>query len=433
MNEDCCVDPFKCWAVARAATVVLLCASWAEAEASPCSTAIGRDELVPCALRASVAAEAQVHALEASRARETAVSPLLPSNPVLSATLGRRSIPGGVRTSNWSASLSQEVEIAGQRGARQRAAQAEVSAELSRLRLSRREVAVQAWERYFEALAAREEVALTTRLAAAAQALSNVVSAKAEQGLLAPVDADVTDARLSRDLQAKFAAERHQSAALSALTSLLGGDPRSQPLTVSGELTPLAVDRLLGSASEAQRERPEIAAAEAERQAWQMRADAYRRSRVPNPTLSVYVEDDGFNEHVFGAGLSIPIPLPGNVGRTYQGEIAESEALAQRAVSEGAAVRRSVRLEVASAWQAYESRRREVSVLTPEKARRAAQTLDDLRAEVQAGRLPVRDALVAQQALVEFLQNELSARLELCLASVALARALGFPLERRLP
>jgi cobalt-zinc-cadmium efflux system outer membrane protein len=427
------VNPFKMWAVARAATAVFLCAHLASAEASNCSNAIGRDNLVLCALHASLAAEAQTHVVEASRARETAVSPLLPSNPVLGTTIGRRSIPGGVRTTNWYASLSQELEVAGQRGARKRAAQAEVSAEVSRLRLSQREVAVEAWSRYFEALAAREELALTTRLAAAAQELSNVVSAKADKGILAPVDADVTDAVLARNLQAKFSAERHERSATSALVSLLGDDPSEGTVTVAGELVPLNVDRLASLGFTAPTERPEVVAAEADRQSMVQRAEAFRRSRVPNPTLSIFVEDDGFNERVFGAGLSIPIPLPGNLGRTYLGEIAESEALARKASSERELVRRGVRLEVVSALQAYESRQREISVLTPEKAQRAGQTLEDLRGEVEAGRLPVRDAIVAQQSLVEFLQGELSARLELCLASVALARAVGFPLERQLP
>jgi outer membrane protein, heavy metal efflux system len=427
------VIPSKMWAVVRATTAVLFCARLASAEATNCSTAIGRDNLVLCALRASLAADAQTHAVEASRAQETAVSPLLPSNPVLSATIGRRSIPGGVRTTNWYASLSQEVEVGGQRGARKRAAQAQVSAEVARLRLSQREVAAEAWSRYFEALAAQEELVLTTRLAAAAQELSNVVSAKADKGLLAPVDADVTDAVVARDLQAQFAAERHEREASSALASLLGADPNSPTARATGALKPLNVDRLASLAFSAPNERPEIVAAEAERQSMQRRAEAYRRSRVPNPTLSVFVEDDGFNERVFGAGLSIPIPLPGNLGRTYLGEIAESEALAGKATSERELVRRGVRLEVASALQAYESRQREVSVLTPAKAQRAGQTLEDLRAQVEAGRLPVRDAIVAQQSLVEFLQGELSARLELCLASVALARAVGFPLERQLP
>src|SRR5947207_7105808 len=105
------------WAATRAATAIFLCCPLANAEASSCSTPIGRDNLVLCALRASLATAAQSHAVEASRAQETAVSPLLPSNPVLSATVGRRSIPGGVRTTNWYASLSQEIEVAGQRGA----------------------------------------------------------------------------------------------------------------------------------------------------------------------------------------------------------------------------------------------------------------------------------------------------------------------------
>lgn len=427
------MNPFKMWAVARAMTAVLLCAPLANAEGSVCSTTIGRDNLVLCALRASLAADAQSHEVEASRAQETAVSPWLPSNPVLSATIGRRSIPGGVRTTNWYASLSQEVEVAGQRGARKRAAQAQVSAEVARLRLSQRAVAIEAWSRYFEALAAHEELALTTRLVAAARELSNVVSAKALQGLLAPVDADVTEAVLARDLQAQFAAERHELAANSALASLLGADPSLRTTAATGELRPLDVDRLAGLLPTAPIQRLERVVAEAERQSMQGRAEAYRRLRVPNPTLSVFVEDDGFNERVFGAGLSIPIPLPGNLGRTYLGEIAESEALAVKATSERELVSRAVRLEVVSALHAYESRQREVSVLTPEKARRAGQTLEDLRTQVEAGRLPVRDAIVAQQSLVEFLRAELSARLELCLASVALARAVGFPLERQLP
>ncbi|MEI9939584.1 MAG: TolC family protein [Pseudomonadota bacterium] len=421
------------WAVARVATAVLLCAPLANAEVTNCSTAIGRDNLVRCALRSSLAANAQTHAVEASRARETAVSPLLPSNPVLSATIGRRSIPDGVRTTNWYASLSQEVQVAGQRGLRKHAAQAEIAAEVARLHLSEREVAVEAWSRYFEALAAREELALATRLAAAAQELANVVSAKADKGLLAPVDADVTDTVLARDLQQKFAAERHERAASRALASLLGSDPNAETLTVAGELVPLDVGRLASLANTAPTERPEVVAAEAERQSMESRAEAFRRSRVPNPTLSVFVEDDGFNEHVFGAGISMPIPLPGNLGPAYLGEIAESEALARKAGSERELVRRGVRLEVVSALQAYESRQREVSVLTPEKARRASQTLDDLRTQVEAGRLQVRDAIFSQQSLVELLRGELSARLELCMASVAVARAVGFPLERQLP
>jgi len=427
------VISIKVWAFARAATAMLLCASWSNAQVPECSGSIGRGDVIRCALRASLSAAVERGALTAAQAREVAGSPLLPSNPVLSATVGRRSIPGGVSTYNWYASLSQELEIAGQRGARRGAAQSEVSAHAARLVLSQRNVAVEAWVRYFEAIAAREQLALALRLTAASEALATVVGAKAESGILAPVDADVTDALLARALQAKFAAERRALVATAALASLLGRDPATAAAAIDGELVPLNVDRIAKLAPAGITQRPEIQAADSERRAQLQRAEGYRRARVPNPTLSAFVENDGLNERVFGAGLALPIPLPGNVGRTYAGEIAEAEALASRAGSERRLIERGVRLELVSARQAYQSRSRELAVFTPEKLARAAQTLDDLRGQVEAGRLPVRDAIVAQQTLIDFIEAGLAARLELCLASVELARAAGFPLESRLP
>ena len=70
-----------------------------------------------------------------------------------------------------------------------------------------------------------------------------------------------------------------------------------------------------------------------------------------------------------------------------------------------------------------------MAVLTPEMIERAERSLTDLSDAVDSGRLSVRDALIAEQALIELLQTNLSERLELCLASVRLARALGRPLE----
>ena len=67
--------------------------------------------------------------------------------------------------------------------------------------------------------------------------------------------------------------------------------------------------------------------------------------------------------------------------------------------------------------------------MTPERRRRAEDRLEELQAEIEAGRLGVREVLVAQQTLIELLQTDLAERRALCLASVELARALGVPLE----
>ena len=215
------------------------------------------------------------------------------------------------------------------------------------------------------------------------------------------------------------------------LLSLMGLDAVRGPLIVDGELLPIAgVERTVASLiPRAATERPEVLALDAERKAFELRADAYRRTRIPNPTVSIYAQNDGFNEHVLGVALSIPIPLPGNVGRTYVGEIAEAEALARRVATDRDRVGREIRLEILVAAQAYESRAKAVEAFTPERVTRAEETLRSLGQEVEAGHLGVRDAVVAQQAMIELLQASVAARRAWCVASVDLARAAGLPLE----
>jgi cobalt-zinc-cadmium efflux system outer membrane protein len=162
----------------------------------------------------------------------------------------------------------------------------------------------------------------------------------------------------------------------------------------------------------------------------ELRASAFRRSRVPNPTISAFAENDGFNEHVFGLGLSLPIPIPGNVGRTYAGEVAEAEALARRAATEREQTRREIRVGLAVAAYAFQSRRLEVEAFSHELLANAETSLLALGQEVAAGRLTVRDAVIAQLPLIELLQNYITARRAWCVASVDLARAAGVPLER---
>jgi cobalt-zinc-cadmium efflux system outer membrane protein len=63
---------------------------------------------------------------------------------------------------------------------------------------------------------------------------------------------------------------------------------------------------------------------------------------------------------------------------------------------------------------------------------RAERSLGELSAQIEAERLSVRDALPAQQALIDLLRAHLEELEALCLASVELARALDLPLEQGL-
>ena len=421
-------------ASAIAASAALVTVSTANAqEGRPCWP-VTRSNLVPCAESASYTVKAETYAKDAADGRRLAVSPLLPSNPVLS-FLGGRRWQDDASGHHWSGSLAQEVEIAGQRGLRRDAAQAEVDAQSKRVLARRREVARAAWTAYFDAVAARKEQALADRLATAAQRVADVARAKAEKGLLAPVDGDVADALSVRILQAKLAADRRAAAASAALLSLLGLEPSSNVPFVEGELVPvdgLAAALLLPETTQPDL-RPEVQALDAERRAFALRADALRRSRVPNPTLSIFGESDRFEGRVLAAGISVPIPIPGNLGRTNAGEIAEAEALSRQAGAERERARREIALQAVTLKIAFESLGREVQAFTPARVSRAEQDMRSLAEEIESGRLAVRDVVVTQQVLIDLLQANVAARRAWCLASVELALALGVYLEAGAP
>jgi cobalt-zinc-cadmium efflux system outer membrane protein len=287
-----------------------------------------------------------------------------------------------------------------------------------------RDVVAHAWAAYFEVLAARELVQVAGNLEAALQQLQEAAHGRAERGLLAPVEADIAEIARLKATQERMAAARKWRTSQANLALALGVGEGEPELQVAGDLTPITV-----AARPVEASRPEIAALQAEKQAFSERARVFRRARVPDVTLSIFAQRDGFAERVVGVGVALPLPLPSPVGRTFSGEIAEAEALSRRAETELERTRRQLRSSLLVARTEYDSRRAELELFTPERRARAEQTLRDLASEIVAGRLSVREAIMMEQSLIEFLRGYVEARHALCSASVALARASGVAFE----
>ena len=404
----------------------------AKADERPGCTSVTRSNLVDCALIASLSVRSEGWAMRAAEGRLQAASPWLPSNPVLAVSVARRE-EGQRADKNWSAELSQELEVAGQRGMRRAVARAELEAAKQRRSLVMREVAAAAWQAYFEALAARESERVAMRLEAAMAVIAAALGQFSEQGLASGVDADLARVAALNAEQARRAAGRRRLLAEVRLATILGVPPEGgTTLNVTGELAPLPASTV-ERASAPGAARPELAILEAERRAFEARASSFQRARVPNVTVNVFAQRDGFAERVYGVGLALPLPLPYPVGRTYAGEIAEAEALAQQSRAEGEKTRRELRGNLASARAEYASYVEALQTFTPESLARAEQTLHDTAEQVATGRIAVRDAIFAERTLIEFLETNIEARRALCLASVALARAAGVALERGAP
>jgi len=421
------------FAVAAAAVACSLFVFEARAGGASCAP-IHRANVVRCALEGSLVAKVQRQTLEAAEGREEAARPILPANPVITLSGARRAASGVTPVINWYATLSQEIEIGGQRSARRQAAAAEREAQEKNVTMAERDVAAAAWRAYFEALAARDEAQLSERLEVLTAKVAAATRAAADKGLVSGVDADVAETAHLRVVQERLAAARRAQTTKAALLVAMGLEPTANT-SVEGDLVPIAEVEAFAAQNAARStgDRPEVQALEATGRAYEARASLYRRSRIPNPTIGAFVQNDGFNEHVFGVQISMPIPLPQPVGRTFAGEIAEADALSRRAKTEVEQARREIHLDLVNARTSFQTVRAQSELYTSERLSRAEESLRAIASEVEAGRLAVRDAIVSEQALVDLLRSALETRKNLALASVALAVAVGYPLEKGAP
>jgi cobalt-zinc-cadmium efflux system outer membrane protein len=216
---------------------------------------------------------------------------------------------------------------------------------------------------------------------------------------------------------------------------------------LEGDLEPLAGARAVHGASselravsecaqrldQAVERRPELAQAAALQRASEHTTSALRRGRVPNLTVSLYAQRDGFDERVLGGGVSLPVALPYPLGRTMSGELAENAARTRQVASVRDDVARRARLEVVAAERSYEAAEASLALYSEARLASARHSLDSIANELAAGRVAIGTVLLAQQTLIEFLRAHVDAKLTVCLASVELVRAAGLPLEEVLP
>ena len=401
-----------------AALMLVALSSGARAAEPTCTEGLSRRNLILCGLSNSPTVWAELANARASAARREAARPFLPSNPNVGVTLGSR-VSADVRATNWSVTLAQELEVAGQSWLRVDVADEEVRAANAQVLVARAELAEQLWVAWFEAIAARERIKLSALLEKATGEVARTARGMASNGLASPVDAAAADAAWVGVSERRLEAQRTARAALLRLQSLTG---QRVELRADDGLEPL---RAVGKAQA----RPELSALESLKAASSRRVELLRRNRAPNLTVSLFAQNDGFNERVFGVGIGLPIPLPQPLGRTRAGEVDEALAAEERVQAELEGMLRRLATERALAESDTLAVSEKRALFSGERVAGATSALQALAVELSAGRLTVREGLVTQQSLVELLQSELAMREAGSLASVRAARASGVSLE----
>ena len=400
-----------------------------------CRGPLTRDDVVACALAGHPGVRAAEYGREAAMGRKHSARTLLPSNPTVEVTVAQRvGMRAPDRDVNVYGRLSQEIEIGGQRRKRIAVADAGLVQAQARIELTRRDIAADALRAFFEVLAAQEQRAMIGRIARSNETLVELARSSEAAGLGSALTADVAVAASVRVQRQQVEADRRVATASATLTGLIGNDPAVGGVTVRGELTPLTLPADLAALVDAALlRRAEIELARAEREVFLKQVELYRRSRVPNPSVVLYGQRDGFAERVLGGGIALPIPLPSPLGRSFAGQIAEHKALARQAEAEVLLWQRTVRTEVAVGFQELLARRAELALFEGDRLQRAEAHLEALGQEMASGRISIREAVILQQTFLEYIATHIEARRALALASVELARVAGLLPEASQP
>jgi cobalt-zinc-cadmium efflux system outer membrane protein len=397
-------------AIAIAAT---LCAAAAAADESPSFIELLRQAERSSPRLAELAADVIG---EEGRARQAKAWPA-PSVALEREDFSGRGLYRGSAQAQTTLSISEPIEIGGQRGARMAAGAAGVAAARARESQGRIELGYELALAYADAEASVARIGLLTE--DLDRAREDVRSARAlvdagKEGELRAVQADAGAAAAEADLEA---ARAEAVAALNRLAALVGV-PNAYD-SVQPSLLRTARSAVAGDADVTRT--PLVIAAEAERTSAERRVTVEEKRAIPVPAFTVGRRHlAGADTNVWVAGISVPLPITDR----NRGEIAAARAEVQAAEARLAAARLQAEAEsraAAAAANAAESRLR----ASDQGERSAREAYRLARIGYESGRTPLFELQSTRRALVEAQLRSLDARMARVAAQAALARLAG--------
>lgn len=327
-------------------------------------------------------------------------------NPELSAEVENFNGAGELRGFDGAEStfsLSQEIELGGQRRARVRLADRELhGAELDRM-LRGLDLLRDVQTAYYDALAAQELVAIARERLVTAEALERSVArrvAAARDPLMAGAraQAGVAEARI-----AVTRAEAEAATARARLASYWGGEDGFSLIQADFAL-PAATDHAHALDPN---QAPDIARLSTERERLDAAARLERSLSYQNPTLSLgyrrFEDHDGDGALV--AGFSIPL----GIFNRNQGSVARAQAEQRRAEYDLQAGRRAIAREFAALERALSSDATAVRSTEQDVIPQAERALSLAQDGYNRGAFSYLDVLEAQRALSDARQTRVEA------------------------
>jgi len=340
---------------------------------------------------------------------------LLRSNPVIEGSLSRKdTLPeGGEKAKNYEVRLSQEFELAGQRGLRIDAARSGQEKALQNIRDRERVLVAAVKDAFARALAAQRKIELSEEAVKLQEELVASATIKFQTGDISALEQNLADVELGKARRDRMLAERERREAMLGLQGLLGVKTSSS-FSIEGELpseAPVIPDKNETQEAVAL-QRPDVQSAAAEVQQAKAAMKLAGREAIPSVTVSgFYNEDDRLNE----AGVMLSFPLP--FFDRKQADRKEAAAKAGQALIKQASLERTIGREIEEAHANLIAAAEELSLFKKDVLGKAMENLGLMNLAFKEGKFGFFEVRLAQRDTIDaqFAYLESQVRLQLAL------------------
>lgn len=345
-------------------------------------------------------------------------------NPELGGEVAHRSRgEPGERGSDtdFSISLSQEVEVAGQRSKRIEEAERNLEKVSQQVRDAERVITAQVKDAFYQALYHKRRLDLFRQVEDLNRRLREIAAMRFHAGEVAKMEINLAEIRLGQARKDTIMADRDYRAAVRALERLSGREPTGtvEPIgQLSAQPQTFQLADLLRLALEG---RPDLKASAEELRRVDAEIALTQRLIVPNPTLSFLYREEERRDRIAGGALSIPLP----VFDRKQAELTQLAGRRGQASYERQSVALRIQQEVRDALRSYEAANAGVAVFEKDVLAQAQENFQFIETAYREGKLGLLQLVVVQNDLVNAQSSYADSLSDYWAARTALERAIG--------
>jgi cobalt-zinc-cadmium efflux system outer membrane protein len=325
---------------------------------------------------------------------------LLISNPSVEGNISKKERPPGEdgdAFTNYGFKLSQEFEVAGQRGSRIAVAENELARVQAGIKDKERVLISEVKDAFTKVIALKKKSGLALEIVHLKEELLGYTKIKYQAGDISGLDVNLAEVELSKAKRDFLQSEKEHRKALLALQELTGGSP-DLSLSLQGALpsdVPALPDKQTIKGLAFSR-RPDAKATVFEMEKTKAALKLAKKEVIPNVTLAGFYDRDELR-NVAGLAVSIPLPLFDR----KQAERKEAYARAEGAKIKSSGLQKTINREVEQAYSDLATAIEEMTLFQKEIIVKAAENLTLLNLAFKEGKVGFFEVRLAQKDTIE--------------------------------